>query len=176
MEQSSTDYCTELCQSVQVGLDRLYSVFDHFDIVEEFRKASDKRCKDFQTEEDGVRHVVPRKTGTKAAFQRFWKRVLYTVLCRAAPMCRHNMPGGSLCDHSSSFVESVPKCPSEVPIWYVLHPTSGCDMLHTNGAPVRVCVQVLIEVRFDLIWHALDHIGRWSAVARFHDRFDTGTV
>ena len=81
MEQSSTDYCTAVspCKLAY----RLYSVFDHFDIVEEFRKASDKRCKHFQTEEDGVRHVVPRKTGTKAAFKRFWKRVFipyYAVL------------------------------------------------------------------------------------------------
>ena len=57
------------------------------------------------------------------------RTVLYhAVLLHCVP-CQ----GGSLCECSRDFVESVPQRTSVVTIWYALHPAPRCDTLQTNG-------------------------------------------
>ena len=61
----------------------------------------------------------------------------YRTIYHTMPL--HCIPcqGVSLCEQSSAFVESVPKCTSEVPIRYTLHPTrcvTHCSpMVHSVG-------------------------------------------
>ena len=49
-------------------------------------------------------------------------------------------------------------------MWYASHPTAGWSTLHSIHAQYAFAP---IEVRYSLLWRALDHIGKWCAKVRF---------
>ena len=75
-----------------------------------------------------------------------------TIPCRAAPL--HIIPGWFA---SQVFKRFCGKRTSNVPIRYALHPTPGCDTLQWGT----------VWIWYGSLWHALDHDGKWSAMAHF---------